>query len=214
MPFLDSVEDRDMLALMSLDDIAWRDASGFTELMSHPRIKDGITDEETKIIAVLGNHTYSWAPGSAEVLLADTGVYIQERLIELPHTGETLLAVIGVQDPDTRSMDYLEHAVRTIERFMGEPYPINYLALLYYDNESNNAANAFTHLIFMGEDDSLSRDSHPAVIAHEAAHWYWRGSSEGYQYHNWVSEGSAEFFKIISEHERVGRPFEPVATAL
>ena len=198
MPFLDSVEDRDMLALMSLDNIAARDASGFTELMSHPRIEDGITDEETKIVAVLGNATYSWAPGSAEVLLADTGVYIQERLIELPHTGETLLAVIGVQDPIAESMDYFEHAVRTIERFMGEPYPIDYLALLYYDNTSNNAANAFTHLLFMGEADVVNQVWHPTVIAHEVAHWYWRGSSEGFQYHN----GSRRAARISSKLSR------------
>ena len=206
MPFLDSVEDRDMLALMSLDNIAPRNA----KLLSHPRIKDGITDEDTKIIAVLGQATYAYAPESLEVLLADTGVYIQERLIELPHTGETLLAVIGVQDPDTRSMDYFEHAVRSIERFMGEPYPIDYLALLYYDNPSQNANNNFTHLLFMGEDNSLSRDSHPGVIAHEIAHWYWSSSGDyGYQYRKWIKEGIPEFLRIISEHERVGRPLEP-----
>ena len=210
MPFLDSVENRDTLALRSLAYIAARDASDFRNLMAHPRIKDGITDEETKIVAVLGGRTYSYAPGSAEVLLTGTNVYIQERLIQLPHTGETLLAVIGVQDPDPRSMEWFEHAVRTIERFMGEPFPINYLALLYYDNESYNANNNFTHIFFMGEDYSISRASHPAVIAHEAAHWYWSGDSEGYQYRKWITEGSADFFKIISEHERVGRPLKPI----
>ena len=210
MPFLESVKDRDMLALMSLDYIAARDASGFLELMSHPKIKDGITDEETKIVAVLGKATYQDAPGSAEVLLADTRVYIQERLIELPHTGETLLAVIGVQDPDTRSMDYFEHAVRSIERFMGEPFPINYLAMLYYNNKSNNASNPFTHLFFMGEDNELNREAHPGVIAHEAAHWYWRTKGDGFQYQVWISEGSADLLRIISEHERLGRPLDPV----
>ena len=210
MPFLDSVEDRDMLALRSLNNISWRDASGFAELMAHPKIKDGITDEETKIVAVLGQRTYSRAPGSAEVLLTGTDVYIQERLIQLPHTGETLLAVIGVQDPDTRSMEWFEHAVRSIERFMGEPFPIDYLALLYYDNTSNNANNNFTHLLFMGEDDEVNRDAHPGVIAHEAAHWYWYGDSEGYQYRKWITEGSADFLRIISEHERIGRPLEPI----
>ena len=99
MPFLESVESRDTLALQSLEYIAWRDAGAFEELMSHPRIQDGITDEETKIVAVLGESTiFHGAPGSAQVLLAETGVYIEERLIELPHTGETLLAVIRVED--------------------------------------------------------------------------------------------------------------------
>ena len=98
MPFLESVEIRDTLALESLSEIAEESVSDFRELMSHPRIKDGITDEETKIVAVLGQATYKYSPGSAQVLLAETGVYIEERLIELPHTGETLLAVIRVED--------------------------------------------------------------------------------------------------------------------
>ena len=212
MPFLDSVEIRDTLALRSLNNISARDADDFSELMSHPRIKDGITDEETKIVAVLGGRTYSSAPGSAQVLLAETGVYIEERLIELPHTGETLLAVIRTEDRVTPRMDHLEHAVRSMERFMGVPFPIDYLALLYYDHpQVNNANNNFTHLLIPAEADSVDGpDWHASVIAHEAAHWYWRNDGEGYQYQNWITEGSAEFLRIISEHERIGRPLEPI----
>ena len=211
MPFLDSVEDRDMLALRSLNSIAGRNAGDFTKLMSHPRIKDGITDEETKIIAVLGGRTYSYGPGSAAILLADTGVYIQERLIELPHTGETLLAVIRVENKVTPRMDHFEHAVRSMERFMGVPFPINYLAMLYYDNLSENANNNFTHLLLMAEYDTVDGPEwHASVIAHEAAHWYWRNDGDGYQYQNWISEGGADFLRIISEHERIGRPLEPI----
>ena len=212
MPFLESVEIRDTLALRSLSNIAARDANDFSELMSLPKIKDGITDEETKIVAVLGGATYAYAPGSARVLLAETGVYIEERLIQLPHTGETLLAVIRVEDKITPSMDNFEHAVRTIEEFMGEPYPINYLALLFYDREDQNANNNFTHLHMMPNSDVADDHpkSRPGVIAHEAAHWYWRNDGEGYQYQKWISEGSADFLRVISEHKRIGRPLDPV----
>ena len=211
MPFLESVESRDILALESLSDIAGPDADGFRELMSHPRIKDGITDEETKIVAVLGGSTqwYS-APGAAQVLLAETGVYIEERLIELPHTGETLLAVIRTEDKVTPSMDYLEHAVRTIEEFMGVPYPINYFALLFYDREFG-ASNSYTHLHMMPEFDLVNGpDWHAGVVAHEAAHWYWRNDGDRFQYQHWIVEGGADFLRIISQHERIGRPLEPI----
>ena len=211
MPFLESLEDRDVLALRSLNNISARDASGFSELMSHPKIKDGITDEETKIIAVLGGRTYSSAPGSARVLLAETGVYIEERLIELPHTGETLLAVIRTEDRVTPRMDHFEHSVRSIERFMGVPYPIDYLALLYYEDVSAN--NDFTHLLIRAEYDSVDGPRfHASVIAHETAHWYWRTSGGGYQYQNWITEGSADFLRIISEHERDGRSLRGCVT--
>ena len=205
MPFLEFVEIRDTLALRSLNHISRRDANGFRELMSHPKIKDGITDEETKIVAVLGVHTYSQAPGSAQVLLAETGVYIQERLIELPHTGETLLAVIRVEDRVTPRMDHFEHAVRSIEEFMGVPFPIDYLALLYYDHQNSGATNNFTHLLLMAEFDSVDGPEwHTSIIAHEVAHWYWPTGEK------WITEGSAEFLSIISEHERAGRPLEPI----
>ena len=187
MPFLESVEIRDTLALRSLNHISGKDASDFRELMSYPRIKDGITDEDTKIVAVLGGRTYSDAPGAAEILLAETGAYIQERLIVLPHSGETLLAVIRTQDKVTPSMDYLEHAVRTIERFMGAPFPIYYLALLYYDGERIGANNNFTHLLINAEDDVVDGpewQGTPSLIAHETAHWYWYRSTSSNPYKN------------------------------
>ena len=148
------------MAVASLNRISGWDASGFKELLSYPRIKDGITDEDTKIVAVLGGYAYQH--GSAQVLLAETGVYIEERLIELPHTGETLLATIRTHDKVSQSMDHLEHVVRTIERFMDEPYPTNYLAVLYYDHPAmNNAWNQDTHLLFHAKDDAV--DGGPSV---------------------------------------------------
>ena len=130
----------------------------------------------------------------------------------MPHTGETLLAVIRTEDRVTPRMDHFEHAVRSIERFMGVPYPIDYLALLYYDHpQVNNANNNFTHLLIQAEADSVDGpDWHASVIAHEAAHWYWRSDDDGdYQYQKWISEGNAEFLRVISEHERIGRALRP-----
>ena len=213
MPFLKTLESRDTLAVASLNRISRWDASGFKELLSYPRIKDGITDEDTRIVAVLGGYAYGF--GSAQVLLAETGVYVEERRIELPHTGETLLAIIRTHDRASQSMDHLEHVVRTIERFMDEPYPTNYLAVLYYDHPSiNNAYNQDTHLLFHADDDAVAGGPwwHAGVLAHEASHWYWTHNGEDRPYQWWITEGTAEFFKTYSEHERIGRPLEPSQT--
>ena len=121
MPFLESVEIRDTLALRSLNHISGKDASDFRELMSYPRIKDGITDEDTKIVAVLGGRTYSDAPGVGGNPAGRDRCLHPRAANRITHTGETLLAVIRTQDKVTPSMDYLEHAVRTIEEFMGHP---------------------------------------------------------------------------------------------
>ena len=210
MPFLKTLESRDTLALRALDDVARQDASSFKEVLSYPRIRDGITDEDTKIVALIGGWAYKY--GSAQVLLAETGVYIEERIIELPHTGETLLAIIRTEDRVSQSMDYLEHAARTIEQFMDEPYPANYLAVLYYDHPGINSAwNEYTHLLFHAKDDAVDGGPqyHAGVIAHEAAHWYWIHDWEDWPYQWWVAEGTADFFRAFSEHERIGRPLEP-----
>ena len=213
MPFLETLESRDTLALRALDDIVRQDPGGFKELLSSPRIRDGITDEDTKIVAVTGGWAYPL--GSAQALLAETGVYIEERVIELPHTGETLLAIIRLEDRVSKSMDHLEHVVRTIEEFMGEPYPTNYLAVLYYDHPRVFSAwNEYTHLLFHVDDDAVEGGPwyHPGVMAHEVGHWYWAHNAEDWPYQWWITEGTVEFFKTFSEHKRIGRPLEPSQT--
>ena len=93
---------------------------------------------------------------------------------------------------------------------MGVPYPIDYLALLYYDRDPG-ASNNFTHLHFMPERDVADGPYwYAGVIAHETAHWYWRNNSDRFQYQHWIVEGSADFLRIISQHERIGRPLEPI----
>ena len=69
MPFLETVEEADVLALESLNQLAllkWTtlaDPSEFEEFMLHPAIADGITDEETVFVTVAGN-AYEWNPGA------------------------------------------------------------------------------------------------------------------------------------------------------
>ena len=63
--------------------------------------------------------TSTYRPESVEVLLRGTGVYLQERVVELPLSGEVLLTIIRIRDQITPTMEFLEHAVRFEEEFMG-----------------------------------------------------------------------------------------------
>ena len=98
MPFLDSVGGADAAAVRSLRRLEYNDTSAFLEIMNHPKLKDGITDEEAKIVALLGS-TYKYRPESVSFLLRGKGVYLEERIIGLPHSGETLLAIIRIPRP-------------------------------------------------------------------------------------------------------------------
>ena len=204
MPFLESVKSSDALAVRSLEMLEYSDEGDFLRIMSHPTLSDGITDEEAKIVVLLGG-TYTYRPESVDFLLRGTGVYLEERVIELPHSGETLLAIIRIRDQVTPSMDFLEHSVRTIEEFMGVPLPTNYIAL-YFDDANvrqggGNGTNYGTHMAMsldLDVENGFQWKYSPFVIAHEVAHYYWRGSSR-----DWLDEGPAELLGSISEKARI-----------
>ena len=153
MPFLDSVESSDAAAMWDLHSIASIDTNRFVNILAHPNLDDGITDQEAKVIAVLSS-AYKYTPDSLPVVLdgldGSGGVYVEERVIQLPLAGKTLLAIIRLQDQATASMDYLEHAVRFIEEFISEPFPTNYVALYFGPNPG---INIFSHSHIMLESD-------------------------------------------------------------
>ena len=144
MPFLDTVESPDASTVRSLERFEDAGSAEFLELMMHPTISDGIDDEEAKILVVLGE-TKQYKPQSVPVLLDGTSVFKEERIINLPHSGEVLLAIIRFHDHINPNMDYLEHAVRHHEGFMGEPLPTNYVAW-YFVDYTPSGWNAGTHI--------------------------------------------------------------------
>ena len=206
MPFLDAVDGADALAVRSLRSLEYDDEATYLKVMAHPKIDDGITDEEAKMIALLGG-TYSYRPESGDVLLRGTGVYWDERTVALPLSGDVSLAVVRIRDQNTSSMDFLEHSVRTIEEFMGVELPTTYIALLYDDAvfPGSGGTNFGTHMAMQlayDVENSAWWNYTPFVIGHEVAHYYWHGNS------NWIDEGAAEILGSISEFAREETPID------
>ena len=131
------------------------------------------------------------------------GVYLEERIIQLPLTGETLLTIVRTQNRTTASMGYLEHAVRFNEKFMAAPLPTNYVALYFGPNagQTYTAHNWYTHMAMGSDRDGPERKAN--VFAHEVAHYYFRSPGP-----RWIHEGAAEFIAFVSEYERAGYPLE------
>ena len=196
MPFLETVEEADVLALESLNQLAllnWTtlaDPSEFEEFMLHPAIADGITDEETVFVTVASN-AYEWNPGLIDTLLDPAEVMSERRTIELAMAGEVELVIVRIQPGSAKSMDLLEESVRFAESYMGEPFPVNLILLLYADAVKpgfvghNSGTGMVVHPDFDG-DDELG-----LIVGHEVAHFYWYGSSQV-----WLDEGAAEFLAI------------------
>ena len=197
MPFLESVEESDVLALQSLNQLAllnWTtlaDPSEFAEFMSHPAIADGITDEEA-IFVTVASDAYAENPGLVDTLLEPAEVLSERRIIELPVAGEVELVIVRIHPGSARSMDLLEEAVRFAEDYMGERFPLNLVLLLYADAVKdgfaghNSGADMVVHPDF-DRDDKLG-----LIASHEVAHFYWRGSSQV-----WIDEGAAEFLAVV-----------------
>lgn len=210
MPFLESVEESDVLALASLYQLAllkWdrlTTSTRFDEFTSHPTVTDGITDEETVFIT-LASSAYEVNPGLTDTLLDPSEVISETRVIELPMAGEVELVVVRTQQGSGRSLDLLEESVRFTESYMGEPLPVNLVLLLYADTVQpgfvghNSGTNIVVHPDFDRDDASSEADEAEFIIMHEVAHFYWHSSS-----HSWLDEGAAEFLAAAYAEHSIG----------
>ena len=196
MPFLETVEEADVLALESLNQLAllnWTtlaDPSEFEEFMSHPAIADGITDEETVFVTV-ATDAYEVNPGLIDILLDPAEVMSETRTIELPMAGEVELVIVRIQPGSAKSMDLLEEAVRFAEGYMGERFPLNLVLLLYADAVKDDFAGHNSGTGMVVHPDFDGDDELGLIVGHEVAHFYWYGSSQV-----WLDEGAAEFLAI------------------
>ena len=208
MPFLETLQPHDLMAMESLARLVDADISAFRRIMAHSRIRDGISNEEAQIVALLAGTTRTNFSLVEEVLDASQ-VAVELRKPRLPLAGEVTLAIIRTREGAFRTMDLLEHAVRSAEDLMGKPFPVRYVALLFDDavSSSYTGINFGTHAAVLPVYDTVGAgreaDAAGGIIAHEVAHYYWKGSEV------WLDEGAAEFMATFSERTRTGAPLEP-----
>ena len=207
MPFLRSLEPPDIVATESLASLAALNPPAFREVMSHPTVTNGITDEWSPIVATLYDVSEE-APALVDILLDPYQVTLEWRAVTLPHSGAVDLVIIRTGPGAQRSMDLLENAVRSAEAFMGEPLPTNYVGLLFSNTVSGYSAgtNYATHVAVLPEydvdDGSDNAEFTGHLIAHEVAHYYW------FRGRDWVDEGISDLMASIAENARTGQPVE------
>ena len=196
MPFLETVDSFDVSTLVALAQInnGFGFGEGFVETMSHPKISDGISDEEAKVVA-LSYTTYHYRPESTLRLLTDADVYSEERTIVLPLSGEVSLAIFRFRDQQSPSLDYLERSAYAIEKFMGEPFPTAFIALMFDDAlpPGYGGAHFGTHIGLLPQFEDEWQSYLLGAIAHETAHYYW-GSGRA-----WIAEGGASLLGAFME---------------
>ena len=180
MPFLKTIEPPDASAMEALSMLAVSDTETFRDVLSHPALTDGISNDLAPIVATL-HGVAGTNPALIEVLLDPNRVVLELRTITLPLSGEVVLIIIRTGPGATRSMDLLESAVRGAEEATDAPLPTNYVGLLFENAVIGSSAgtNFGTHIAirpeFDDEDDTGKAVYAGLGIAHEVAHYYWAG---------------------------------------
>ena len=138
----------------------------------------------------------------------------ESRDINLPQTGRVTLEINRSGELGTgQSMEILEHAVRTIEEYMGQPIPVqgseirlDFVPVITGSGGDPAGIHKGTHMEILQEYDSgqsWQHDSLGSIIAHEVAHYYWAGDR------TWLDEGAADFLALYAENRRTGAPIRP-----
>ncbi len=205
MPFLETLEPTDAAALDALSWLAYTEILALREVLAHPTLKDGITDEWAPVVALMDSVNEA-APAFLRPLLDPKRVDVERHAVTQPHTGAVDLAIIRTEAGAPRSMDLLQHSVGSVERFMGTAMPTNFVGLLFGTAvlgyaHGTNYGDYFVMLPEYDADDGGDEAGYAGhLMAHEVAHYYWRGNP------NWLDEGLAELLAAVAENERTGAP--------
>ena len=196
------VEGRNFPALESLWFLAVNNPEGLSKIMSHPTISDDISDQEAKIVAAL--HPYL-EPDQLDKLLDPEQATLEERTITLPLAGETHLSIVRTRQGADGTMDLLERAVRSIEEFMGLPFPRRQAIYLFEEGASGGSAarNLGTRVVILVDEQTLSGEQMLGLLAHETSHYYWSSGTF------WINEGAATFMESVVNnalHSRLDQP--------
>ena len=183
MPFMRTVQPSDLSAVKSLWGMLHDNPSQFDQVMNHPTIQAGITDEWTPVITTLES-TADNNPRLIAKLLDPQTVSVESRKIDLPLSGSIELTIVRTEPGPKRSMDLLQHAVIQAEQQMGIALPTQNVVLLFADATSPGYAgtNYGSHTVIQQQydvDDGSHEANHlPAATAHEIAHYYWSGNPD------------------------------------
>ena len=200
MPFLETVGPLDAAALRTLDNFLSSLDIRPAQILNHPRLRDGITDDLA--IAIVASDTLIYNPDKTidEILLlfdqfSEPGwATVEQRIPTFPLAGEVFLTVVRT-DEYPRYMNTLDDTILRHEAFMGVPYPNKYVILFVADIGGGGYAadmNARRLVIDIGYAET-GDNSVLGVIGHEVGHSYWGGVAA------WMTEGGAVFLQRIGE---------------
>ncbi len=193
MPFLLSPDTTDVLAIRGMKKLAYE--GRLAPLTDHAIFQDGVTDEETTLIAAVG--TLSDADEIRGVLNPE-GAAIETVSLgtELtPHLRISIVRTDSQSRPGT--IEATRDLIQFVENTTGLPLPVDHVIIMLSENAvtdkyaGTNYGFAFSYLPKYEVTQSGTwewRQSRLGFV-HETAHYFWSGNE------NWIDEGLANLFE-------------------
>ena len=188
MPFLLSPDATDALAIQGMEELA--DEGRIAALTDHAIFQDGITDEETTLIAAVG--TLGDMKEIRRVL--EPGVVALETIslgTELtPHLRISIVRTDSQSRPGT--VESVRDAVEFVEKAVGLPLPVDHVIIMLNDHAitdkyaGTNFGFAYSYKPEYEAAQGTFEWRHLQTgFVHETAHYFWTGNED------WIDEGLA-----------------------
>ena len=198
MPFLESLEPDDVLAIRGIQDLARdKDDSLLPALMNHPTLRNGITDAQTILVAAVGT---LWDSDEMRRVLNSGNSDIETLSKGTKLTPNLKVSVVSPGfEPRPQTAELVWRAVTFAERAMGIPLPVSHVIVVLSDKTGSKALRTSSHLGYAISilpelaQERIPYDTYLLVThsTHETSHFYWTGN-EG-----WINEGGAKIIEYM-----------------
>lgn len=198
----------DLPALLSLQRMAQNRPERLAQLTEADWFRDGLTDAEAAIVAVLYERSRFPSP-EFDVIVSSPGSVAVELGYTTNRAGQSVpIAIIretGALNSDSPVLAVTQAAVPIFEDMFDAPFPTPAIVIHVTDYVVAAAAGANyqTHVTLKSEIDANARPKFaPHAIFHEIAHYYL------YARPAWYAEGAADFAASYARHVTAGDRIE------
>ena len=197
MPFLETRDLRDAMAIRSLAYTSSYDPEAALQQLAHQELRDGIKDQHTTMVALL-HADFMFHQGLADKILDASTLRTATEKIILPLGGETRITVARLEsEPNAGILQTAEEILTGMEQYLDAPLKVRHVIIMLGAPTPGNSGGANTQTSitlptrFQGDRRRL---------LHELAHYFWNYNQP------WIDEGMAELFSQMADREFTEEP--------
>ena len=180
----------------------------YREVTSQPWFRDGLTGEESALVAVLPQLAYEGSDLYRALLESH---HIRSGVISLPLAGDVNVWIVRNTpfEPELDTLAKIAESASIIETFLGLPLPTSDIVLLVGDKRTGEEGNVIffgfvglhhgTHITATRHDDQTP-DGFVQIVTHELTHYYKYDT-------RWFDEAVARFLEAYVADAKGSNPF-------